>query len=227
MRKILTLIFTSLSIFYFSQVNKKQNALFTIRGNIGIVRPISSQMFSTCFSGIYEANLSANLRLFGNFYAGVGYQSSYFQNSKFLKQQFFINSIHTSVPYSTNLIGNGAFFKLGYDKFFSDKGYVSYSLNTGMLFAHYTAVNADTSAVNRPYGALSFSAPYLQPEISINFIAEDHLSFSLMFSYTTLFTHFDPRAPRFNVFDEIRNANNRYVMSWINIGFGFNVLIGK
>jgi len=54
---------------------------------------------------------------------------------------------------------------------------------------------------------------------------EENLSFSLMLSYTTLFQRFDARAPRFNQFEEIRNAPNRYVIGWLSFGVGFNVLI--
>jgi hypothetical protein len=46
-------------------------------------------------------------------------------------------------------------------------------------------------------------------------------------SYTTLLYYYDPKAPRFAHFGEIKNASNNYVMSWLNFGFGFNVLLGK
>lgn len=226
MRKILVLILVCVSAFCFSQ-SKKKNALYTIRGNIGISRPISSSAFRNCFAGVYEGNLSLNLRVVDKFYLGIGYQSNLFQNSKFLKEKFYINSKQTSVSYNTSLVGNSGFIKLGYDKFFSDKGYISYSINTGLMFAHYADVNADTTSYNQPYGALKFSAPYVQPEISFNFIAETRLSFSIMLSYTTLFYDFDPKAPRFNHFTEINTKSNNYFMSWFNIGFGFNVLLGK
>jgi hypothetical protein len=178
-------------------------------------------MFRTAFNGVYEANLSFNARLFSNFYVGLGYQISQFQNNKFLKYQYFNNS----VPYNTRFAGNAGFLKLGYDVFFSDKGYMSYSLNTGLMQGNYSNVNLDTNINNKPYGKLVFITPYTQPEVSVNFLVENNLSFSIMLSYTTLFTNFDPKAPRFNQFEEVRKQQNRYYMSWINIGFGFNILI--
>jgi hypothetical protein len=221
MRQISLVILLSLSLLSFSQKGEQRNALFTIRGNIGIPKAVSSQMFRTCFAGLYEANLSANLRMFDNFYVGVGYQNSHFQNNKFLKQQLFNNL----VSYNTRCVSNGAFMRLGYDKFFSDKGYFGYALNAGYAMCSYLNINQDSSLLNRPYGPERFNAMYVQPEISANFIVDKTLAFSFFFSYTTQFSKFNPRSPRFNQFEQVKKTSNNYVMSWINIGIGFTVLI--
>lgn len=223
MRSLFVLICSCFSLLCLAQKPGQRNALVTVRGVVGIPKAISSKAYRTSFAGIYEANLSLNLLLFSNVYAGVGYQNSYFQNNKFLKQQLF----NAQVAYNTRLMGHGFFFKLGYDQFISDKNYVSYSLNSGYQLCNYTNVNPDTSLSNRPYRPLKFRAPFIQPELTLNFGVEDNMSFSLMFSYTTLFYNFDPKAPRFNQFKEIGQAGNRYVMSWINFGVGFHVLINK
>src|SRR4051812_37762720 len=137
MRKTFVLICIALSLSGVSQKADQRNALVTIRGNVGIPKPITSKMFRTSFAGLYEANLSINLRLFDNFYAGIGYQNTHFQNNKFLKQQLY----NTSVSYNTRLLGHGAFLRLGYDQFFSEKGYMSYSLNSGLMLCNYLNVN--------------------------------------------------------------------------------------
>jgi hypothetical protein len=222
MKKTFVVLFF-ISSFCFSQKIDKQNAPFTIRGNIGIPRTISSKMFRTAFNGIFESNLSVNARLFGNFYAGLGYQATYFQNNKFLQFTYFNNSI----PYNTRILGNGGFIKLGVDKFFSDRGYMSYSINSGVMQCKYSNVNLDTTSNNKPFGNIIFIAPYVQPEVSVNFMVENNLSFSIMLSYTTLFSNFDAKAPRLNQFEEVRKKSNNYYMSWLNIGFGFSVLINS
>jgi hypothetical protein len=220
--KIAVLLFCT-TLVSFAQPVKKQNAAFTIRGNVGIPRTVSSSMFRNAFNGIYEANLSLNLRLFDNFFAGVGYQNSFFQNNKFLKFKYFNNS----VPYETRLLSHAGFIKLGYDKFFSETGYASYSLNTGIMLNSFTDVNLDTNKKNQPFVSQEFITPYIQPEVSLNFVVDPHLSFSLMLSYATMFYRFDPKAPRLAQFDEVSSKKNNYFMSYINIGFGFTVLIDK
>lgn len=223
MKKILAILIICSCFAGFSQKTGQENALVTIRGNIGIPRVVGSQMFRTSFAGLYEGNLSVNLKLFGNFFVGIGYQNTQFQNNKFLKFQYF----NASIPYNTRLLSSGGFIKLGYDRFFSDKGYASFSLNSGLMFNKYINVNADTSASNKPFGLQDFSAPYVQPEASINFIVEKHLAFSIMLSYTTMFYKYDPKGPRFAQFQEVKDSRNRYFMNWINIGFGFTILLDK
>jgi len=228
MRKILILIFLNGASIGFSQQQKK-NAFFTIRGNIGIPKSVSSQMFRTAFNGVYEGNLSVNFRTFSNFFVGVGYQNSHFQNNKKVFAYYQSktqngNSTGAFLSYNTRMIGHAGFFKLGYDQFF-DKGYVSYSINTGMMMTNYQNVEVDTNAANKPYVSKVFNAPYVQPELAVHFLADRALSFSIMFSYTTMFYKFDPKAPRFNAIEQVVETRNKYVMSWINLGFGFNIHI--
>ncbi len=225
MRKILTLIFLFSCLICIPQ-KKKQNPPFTIRGNIGIPKVLSSERFRTAFSAVVQGNISANLRLFDNFYAGVGYEYCSFQNNK-KEWSAQIVTKSGAVYYKTNLIGHGGFLKLGYDNFFSEIGYASYSLNTGFMSLHYTGAFPDSSAANQPFVSTKFSAPYVQPEIAVHFLAEKGVSFSVFLGYTTLFYKFDPKAPRFNAIGKVTEKRNNYVMSWLNIGFGFNILINS
>lgn len=205
----------------FAQEPQPRLADYLIAGNFSIPAIISSQMFQRSFDGIYEMNFSINRHLGGNFFAGLGYQSYNFENDEDLTYAYF----NASIPYDTHLKGNGLFLRLSKSRFFSKTGYLSYGANLGYLFSRYTNVNPDTSVYNRPYGAQSFNVPYIQPEFSANFIVDKTLSFAVILSYTTLFSNFDPKAPRFNQFGEISSASNNYVMSWINFGFSFNVLL--
>jgi hypothetical protein len=210
---------------YAQDFRSKQNAPYTIRGNIGIPRTISSQMFRTCFNGVYEANLSVNARIFNNVFVGLGYQNSHHQNNKFLKFQYF----RASIPYNTRFDTHSGFIKIGVDRFFSDDNYMSYSINSGLMQANYKNVNADTNKLNQPYGIQKYIVPYVQPELAVNFIVDEKktMSLSIMISYTTLFGNFDPKAPRLNHFEEVNKKQNSYFMSWFNLGFGFAALINR
>lgn len=221
MRPFLLVILISCCLNVFSQKTDQRNSRFSIRGNVGIPKAISSQMYRTSFAGLYEANLSGNMRMFDNFYVGVGYQNSHFQNNRFLRQQIF----NASVPYNTRCVANGAFIRLGYDKFFSETGYVGYAINTGYAMCNYININPDTSLANRPYGPERFNAVFMQPEMSVNFVVEQTMAFSFYFSYNTLFSKFEPRSPRFNQFQQVSEKGNRYVISWFTFGVGFSILI--
>lgn len=202
---------------------KKDNLPIIVRAHVGIPKPISSSQYRKSFNGFYEGDISINFKLVDNFYMGVGYQSTYFQNNRFLQKKVY----NASVPYETRLIGDCPFVKLSYDKFYKSNMYVDYSINYGYMIARYTNVNEDTTDYNKPYGAKFFNSHYVQPEISANFIVDRRLAFSVLLSYTTMFYKYDPKAPRFNQFEEVRFKNNNYFMSWITFGFGVNVLLGK
>ncbi len=227
MRITFIFILVSFNLILSAQSKLKQNAAFTIRGNVGIPKTISSKLFNTCFKGVVESNLSANVRVFNNVFAGLGYQNSFFQNNKYI----FKNQItpQTTLPYDTKLLIHSGFIKIGYDYFFSEIGYISCAINTGYGFAAFNKVLTDTSINNQPYVNTKFNAPFIQPEFGVNFIAEDILSFSFMISYNNMLYRFDPKAPRFAHFQQVSElvkANrNKYIMSWLNIGFGFNILI--
>jgi hypothetical protein len=228
MKNLLLLLFTLNSLVTLSQP-KEQNSLVTVRGNIGIPKPISSRMFKTSFNGVFEANLSVCYRLFDNFHAGLGYQNSYFQNNEKVFVYYTVPAPQktggATLSYNTRLMGHSGFVRLGYDKFFSKKGYMSYALNTGFMKGGYLNVIPDTSDRNKPLQPAYFVAPFIQPEAAANFIVDPTLSFSIMLSYTTVLRTFDPRSPRFNHIGQVNTASNGYMMSWFNIGFGFNVLI--
>lgn len=202
---------------------KKQNPPFIIRSHIGVPKTITSNMFRSSFNGLFEGGLSMNFKLANNFYLGVGYQATNLKNKDSIARKVYNNMI----SYDTHFIGHSPFVKLSYDRYFKDNAYMDYSLNYGFMIARYTKVNEDTMAANRPYGPLSFNTHFVQPEVSANFIVDKGFTFSVLLSYTTLFSNFDPRSPRFNHFKEVNRKSNEYFMSWFTFGFGFNVLIGK
>ncbi|MBL7932733.1 MAG: hypothetical protein JNL60_12565 [Bacteroidia bacterium] len=230
MKKIICFVLLCLHFVSFSQEKRKKTAPYSIRGNIGIPRTISSQMFRTCFNGVYEAGLSVNFRLFDNFCVGVGYQNTFFQNNKNVFVYYTVPASQktggSTLSYDTKLMGHGGCIKLSYDQFF-EKGYFSYSIHAGAMRMNYLNVISDTTAPNQPFVAQYFTSPYIQPEIAIHFLADRAASFSIMLSYTNLLYKYDPKAPRFANFEQVSNKKNNYIMSWLNIGFGFNIMIGK
>ncbi len=225
MKKIILSLSLLICVCTFAQTPKidKKNAIVSIRGIVGIPKTISSSMFHTSFNGVFEANLSLNVRLFGNVFAGAGYQNSFFQNNR----EIFVFYRIGSQSYETKMMGQGGFIKLGFDKFFTERAYMSYALNTGLMYCNYSFINNDTSAANLPIVPRSFISPYVQPEMSLNVIVDKTLSFGFILSYTTLFTKFDPKAPRFNQIEEVHSKGNKYFMSWFNFGFGFHILLNK
>ncbi|PBQ30703.1 hypothetical protein CNR22_02580 [Sphingobacteriaceae bacterium] len=226
MRKTLLLLSLLFPLLVLSQARDKRSAPFTVRYNIGIQKSVSSQKFRTSFNGVLESNLSFNARLFSTFFVGVGYQYTHFQNNKEVFVYYQAPNTGASLSYNVRMVGNAGFVKLGYDKFF-ERGFATFALNTGYSIVQYNNVVQDSAEANRPFERAGFNAPFVQPEISVSFIADRSLTFSLMVAYTTMLYKFDPKAPRFNAIAQVQDKSNNYFMSWINIGFGCTVLLGK
>lgn len=229
LRQILSFL-SLLPLFFYAQEGPVHvdNKPIVVTSHVGIPKTLTSNKFRNSFNGFYQADLSVNFKLVNNFYLGVGYMRTDLQNNKFLKRKVF----NASIPYNTHMIGDCPFVRLSYDKFFKENAYINYAINYGFMIAKYTDVNEDTTAANKPYGKINFNTSYVQPEISANFIVDktmkSPLVFSVFLSYTTLFSKFDPKAPRFNQFEqELGNKSNNYYMSWLTFGFGIHILIGK
>jgi hypothetical protein len=233
MRKQLSAFLILTCFFLQAQKVDKQNSKITIRGSVGIPKTISSRMFHTCFNGIYEANVSGNVRLFSNFYVGLGYQNTFFQNNKQVFMFYTSSSpskgtlISGALSYNTKLMDHAGYIKLGFDKFFSDHAYMSYAINSGLIYGQYMNVVVDSSAENMPFVAKNFIAPYIQPEASINVVVDKHLSFSFLLSYATLLYKYDPKAPEFAHFEVVKGKSNNYFISYLTLGIGFHVLLGN
>jgi ribosome-associated translation inhibitor RaiA len=108
------------------QVRRDALPAVTIRGNIGIQKPLTSAQFRQSFAGLYEGNVSANVRIAGNLSAGAGYQSTYFKTNEFLRREI---TARASLPYRTSLISDAGFIRLGYDHFFKTNGFIGYALS--------------------------------------------------------------------------------------------------
>jgi hypothetical protein len=212
---VLSILFASLQ----AQTDPFRNSKYTVRGCINIPNIVSSQAYRASYRGIYDANISVNRTLFSNFFAGLGYYNALFNRAR--REEF------DKINLKTKLQIHGAFVKLGYDHFFSERGYYSFALNTGYTSNLYTGVSRSLADTILPATSNRFNSMYLTPEISANFVTGPHLSFGIMLSYSTLLYQYNPRDSYMDGYLNYKKLKNNYFMSWINIGFSIHVLIGK
>lgn len=213
---------------------QKENARFVVKLEAGIPKTVSSTLFRKSFNGFYDASVSFNFRLVENFYFGVGYENIFFKANSALKQRAVTNST-VSFPYDTRILGDCPFATISYDKWIKENAYVSYGLSYGFMLARYTSVVDDSSARNMPFIAKGFSAQFIRPSISWNFVDKDNpwISFKVFLAYTTLLYKYDPKAPRLAHLELGNNDtppkpySNNYYVSWLTVGFGLNFLIGR
>jgi hypothetical protein len=237
-RCVLFLCFFTVVTFLQAQRFRDRNRPITMRGSVGIPKPLTSRVFRTAFDGLYEGAFSANIRIAGNFFAGAGYQFTLLQNNKDIFRLISPPNLPGFyLSYNTRFNSHAPYINVGVDKFFSKNGYMSYSVKMGLATVKYTNVNPDSSIANQPFVPYTFSSGLIQPEVAVNFLAGTSLAFNFYFNYTSLMVKFDPKAPRFAHFEEIstrvnsrgerKELKNDHVMSWFSFGFGFNILLGR
>jgi hypothetical protein len=231
MKKFITIGLVLFFGFLYSQTDgpkiDKQNALFTIRGHAGVPAGLSSNMFRFAFKGVYEFDLTANYRLFDNFHMGIGFRQTAFKNNPDYFTYYKDPKTTFTIPYDTRFMVNSFIINLGYDKFYSDKFYINYHLQSGIAISEFKKVIEDTSFKNKPIQATKFSTPFIKAQTSFNFIVDPKLCFNIYLGYQSVLFNFDPRSPRMNQYDELREKSNKHGIAWLSFGFGFNVLIDK
>lgn len=202
-----------------SQSDPLRNSAFTVRGSANIPGILGSQAFKQSFRGIYDGNVSVNANVFSNFYVGIGYYNALYNRAR--RPEF------ENANLKTRLQLHGAFLKLGYDHFFSERGYFSFALNAGYAYNFYTGVSRSLADTILPSNNNTFTCPFLMPEISANFVTSPHLAFGLIVSWQTLLYRYNPRIGYMDGYLNYAKLKNNSNMNWLNIGFSCNVLLGK
>lgn len=200
-------------LFLFTQVNaqdKEPLPRFSIRGSCAIPKIIGSEAFRISFLGVYDANLTFNFRLGKKLTLGIGYQNCVFNQTATFKNK----GLDTRLQVHNGLI------RLGFDKFTSPKSFASLSITSGYGLNKYTAVKAVKDSLNGKYPTF-FTATFLRPEASINFLVEDNFAFGILIAYNMVLSSYDPNLNCFATYESFSKYRNKVNMGWISFGFNF------
>jgi len=193
-----------------AQEDQKPLPRFSVRANMGIPKVTSSTAFRTSFLGLYEVNASVNVRLFSNFFIGVGYMNCLFKSQSYFQQK----NLYTKMQ-----VHNG-FFRIGYDRFYTERSFATIALNAGYNFNKYTDVNPKYDSLAHPYPA-QYTGGFVQPELGAYLLVEDNFAIGAHIAYNYNFSRFDPSLPYLDKWLDYTNLHNKWNTSWINFGFGF------
>lgn len=205
----------------FSQDKADELPKFSIRANVGIPKIASSQQYRTSFTGVITADANVNYKLFSNFFVGIGYSYTYYKC-----QKYFRDPLRDNI--NTNLQTHNGYLKLGYDKFFSDKGFATFSVNMGYGMSEYGSVRYKHDSLIGKYPT-SYSNAFVEPMIGLYFIVDPNFAIGGHISYNYSFTQFNPLYPQFNQWgpDGYTKLPNKWNMSMITLGFGFYYGLAK
>jgi len=150
---------------------------FSIRLSAGVPNPLTSELFRKRMIGIYEVNLSGNIRIGNYFYAGLGINNTLLSVSN-----------RTKFAAHTKLQLYGGYLRIGYDKYHHAKMFSSIYLNTGYSKGFYTNV---LNMSSNPHN-LNVEMTFMQPTYSINFFSEDRVTLGFYGGYHFMVWNFDP-----------------------------------
>ena len=210
MKYIISCIILTVSLIGFAQDKAPELPRFAIRGNIGIPKVVSSQSFRNSFSGVIEGNANVTCKLVSDFIFGVGYSYTYYKSQKAFRDQ----------SVNTNMQSQNGYLKLGYDKFYSDNGFVTFSVNMGYNFNQYKGLRYRSDTLIGKYPT-EFSSAFVEPVIGLYLMVDPNFAIGGHLSYNYNFSKFDPTLPGFDRWLEYRNLKNNWNMSMITLGFGF------
>lgn len=194
---------------------------FSIRANVGIPKIVSSEKYRHSFTGIITADANVNYKLFSNFFTGIGYSYTYFKCQKYFRDPLRDN-INTILQ-----VQNG-YLKLGYDNFFSDNGFATFSVNMGYTMGEYKSVSYKYDSLIGKYPT-KYATAFIEPMIGLYFVVDPNFAIGGHLSYNYTFAQFNPLSPQFNQWGPpgYKDLSNKWNMSMITLGFGFYYGISK
>lgn len=199
----------------FSQDKAPVLPKFSIRANVGIPKIASSAQFRNSFTGVITADASVNYKVFSDFFVGLGYSYTYFKC-----QKYFRDPLRDNI--NTTLQMQNGYLKIGYDKFFSDNGFATFSLNMGYNVSDYKSVRYKNDSLMGKYPT-QFKTAFIEPMIGLYLMVDPNFAIGGHLSYNYNFSQFNPLHPQFNQWGPYgyTNLSNKWNISVVTLGFGF------
>ena len=198
-----------------------KESLFAIRFSATLPAPVSNAVLRSKFRGLYEVNLSFNLRLANNFFGGFGFKNGLLALNSIPNP----DTAHSANDFDlkTKMHLYTGYLKIGYNKYHTENIFSTFALNLGYNTSMFTnVVNIKSPIINTMYGSM-----LIEPEYSLNFAVEDNFTIGIFVSYNYMPTVFNPTNIALQDVTSLTGLNQTHVTGIINFGFGFYYGLGK
>lgn len=191
-------------------INYKESLLF-IRGVAIVPNVIANPGFRHTFKGIYEANLSLNLRIASGLSLGVGMKNTLISTRERIQDLDVRMQLYT------------AFVRFAYNRYHTERTYSSLGVNVGYNNSFYTGLKPIHSPIiSKEYASLVF-----EPEYSINFVVQEHFTIGIFMSYSFYATPFEAKSIGMQDYSNQSSDGNNKANGMLNVGFCFQIGMGK
>lgn len=223
MKKYLSVIPALLLGLFLNGQNKLP--LFSFKGEGGIQTSLSSEAFRNTFLGEFQTGGQFVVRLFHQFYSGVGFNYALFKTSK--NFQFRVGNV--VVPSDFFLRAHNFNITIGYFlpvEVDANKPHQfgCIELRAGYGFNRFTNIPVNNSMGNLP---MEFNSAFLQPHFSYTFMVEENLGFGGYINYTLYTNTFNPKLAGLDYYVDYSKWKNNFNISWITLGLHFHLYFIK
>jgi hypothetical protein len=194
-----------------------KESLFAVRFSTTLPAPISNAVLREKFRGIYEMNLSFNLRLTNNFFAGLGFKNGLLGLNN-------ITNPANNLDLNTKMQMHTGYIKLGINKFHTENVFSTFAVNVGYNSSNFTGV---INPKERPGLNTTFTSMLIEPEYSLNFAIEENFSIGIFVSYNYMPTVFNPANIALQDVTSLTGLKQTSFTGILNFGFGFYYGLGK
>lgn len=194
-----------------------KESLFAVRFSTTLPAPVSNGALREKFRGIYEMNLSFNLRLTRNLFAGLGFKNG-------LMGLNAIPNPTTNIDLNTKMQLYTGYIKVGVNKFHTENIFSTFAVNVGYNSSVFTGIVNPKNETNL---VTTYSSLLVEPEYSLNFAIEENFTIGIFLSYNYMPTVFNPYNIALQDVTSLAGVKTTSATGIINFGFGFYYGLGK
>lgn len=191
-------------------IHYKESLLF-INGIVTVPNVVANSGFRHTFKGIYEANMSLNIRVGSGLSLGVGMKNSLISTQERIQNLDMRMQMYT------------AFVRFSYARYHNAKAYSNLGVNIGYNNSFYTNV----VPLHSPIISKEYSSLVMEPEYSINFVVGETFTIGLFASYAFYTTPFEAVKIGMQDYSDASTQGNTKANGTLNIGFCFHIGMGK
>jgi hypothetical protein len=191
-------------------INYKESLLF-IQGVTIVPNVIANPGFRHSFKGIYEANLSLNIRIASGFSLGVGMKNTLISTRERIQDVDERMQLYT------------AFTRFAFSRYHTERTYSTLAANVGYNNSFFTnVVSIHSDVITREYSSL-----VIEPEYSINFVVGETFTIGIFASYAFYTTPFEAKNIALQDYSSQSALGNDKGNGMLNVGFCFHIGMGK
>ena len=188
----------------YTRIKPKQS--FTVE--LGMPVTFANKGFKGFLQGMLNISPYYHYNFQNNISLGVGVNYNF----------FWINHVLAPDPNNVGAIHSmGGFFELGYEKFYTDRVGVDFSLKSGISQINYYSTNNRALGLGTPKQNVAF----VEPTFSLIVTANESTSYRWIIGYVVQNYKFDPTKLGFSDAKEYHTSDYNKLTQFLSFGFGF------